>query len=119
MPWVIKAQKPEVDPSFTKGPTSMRSAIADIFTRLIDRFPSPATPRMPEEPDLPSLHPEYAKQQKRYEKALELFKEPDWCMAYLLYRKWYYEERYSQGTQTRYYKRILEEIEHMKGTQVC
>lgn len=59
--------------------------------------------------------------ERQYEEALKLFKEPEWRMAYLLYQKFYYEERYSQGTETRYYKKILEEIEHMKaeGIQVC
>ena len=54
-----------------------------------------------------------------YHEAIELFKKPDWRMAYMLYKKDYYENYYSGGTYTPQYKKILNEIERLKGISVC
>ena len=52
----------------------------------------------------------HEKTEQEYEHALELFKSPEWFLAWLEYKKDYYTNHYSGGTQTKEYKAIVQKI---------
>lgn len=49
-----------------------------------------------------------------YIKAIELFKKTEWRLAYMKHQKYYYENHYSHGTETKEYKKVLKEIKRLK-----
>jgi len=49
-----------------------------------------------------------------YKQAQELYKQTQWQLAYLYYKKYYYENYYSNGKETEEYKSTLERIKIIK-----
>jgi len=56
---------------------------------------------------LPDVLKEHTSLEQEYEKARELWKSKEWQRAYWLYKKWYYENCYSRGTEKDEYKDIV------------
>lgn len=59
---------------------------------------------------LPNVLKRLNELEEKYIEAVELYKKKEWKLAYLEYRKYYYENHYSQGTSTEMYKAVLEQI---------
>ena len=59
----------------------------------------------------------HADLEEKYREALILYRHKDWKLAYLMHRKDYYENDYSQGTETEMYKGALECIKILKTEQ--
>jgi hypothetical protein len=51
---------------------------------------------------------------KKYEEAIKLYKEKEWQIGYLEFRKYYYENHYCEGTSTPEYKKIISKLQTLK-----